>query len=140
MFVNEKESCDSRLFIWNDNQFVFMKSVKTGSTAQIITVGINGLMFLVTRSTPRKKICTVNGTNIWLFQEQTLKRIKLLKMSTRLQDSRRPGTFYSIESEGVVEYRITSFGQKIRKYRIWSMPNNGNYIFNNNLKFFIVFL
>lgn len=108
-----------------------MKSVEIGLVAQAITVKIRDLLFLVTRTIAKNAGCSVAGTNIWWFKDETLKHLKLLKASTLLQDSRRPGAFYSIENDGVVEYRITDFANKIRKHRKWSISTNGNHICNN---------
>lgn len=125
---------------WNINQFVFAKSYETGLVAQAITVKVRDLVFLVTRSMSVKTGCSVDGTNIWFFKDKTLKRIKLLKASTLLQDSRRPGAFYSIEQDGVIEYRISDFGNKIRKYRKWPISFDGNHICNKQQRSLPLFL
>lgn len=112
---------------------MFIKSVEIGLVAQVITVKIRDLVFLVTRSVSEKAGCSVFGANIWWFESVTLKHLKVLKASNLLQDSRRPGAFYSIEYDGVVEYRIT--GNKIQRHRKWSISvNTGNYICNNTQK------
>lgn len=118
LLVSEENNCLSHLFVWNDSQFVFTRPIETGLFVQTITVKTGRFTFLVTRSTI-KGACTVYGTNMWIFQNQTLKWIKLLKTSQLLRSSRRPGAFYSIEPNAVVEYRIIH--SKIRKYRKWPL-------------------
>lgn len=124
LLVAEENNCLSHLFVWNGHQFKFTKSFETGFVVQAITVEVRSLVFIVTRSVASKITCTVQSANIWLFKNDTLKQIKVLKPSNLLQASRRPGTFYSKEANDVIEYRITDFGYKIRKYRKWSSVSN----------------
>lgn len=130
LLVSEENNCLSHLFVWdnNNNQFVFINSTEIGLINQVITIKLGKIVFLVMRNTVSSALCNVNGTNIWLFQERTLKRLKQLKTSKLLQNSRKPGTFYSIEHEAVVEYKITDFGRKIRKYRKWQIDGKTEYL------------
>lgn len=114
--------------MWQENRFQFVRSLEIGLIAQTVTVKVRDLVFIVTRRMVQNKSCEVDGTNIWLFQDQALNRIKQLKESHLLQSSRRPGAFYSVETDGVAEYRITNFGQTIRKYRKWYIRSDGNQI------------
>lgn len=69
VLVSGENNCTSTLLLWNNNKFITLKKIETGTIKQIITSKINKEVFLITISNPETKHCKIQGTYIWKIND-----------------------------------------------------------------------
>ncbi|CAG9856275.1 unnamed protein product [Phyllotreta striolata] len=116
------DTCLSDMLVYSGSRFVLYSSnIPTGTLEQVVPVTNKKKMYLVTRRSESSLCGGTNGTNIWEFDGDTLKLNYVLGHQNLLHDSLVPGTFYALNKEGVVEYKIRSSREPLA-YRKWAIP------------------
>lgn len=129
LVINEKHTCVSRVYEWVKNQYKLLYVTETGHVEQFVNVHSDDNVYLITKSnTPTN--CSKNGVNLWLFHDAVLTHLQELNPANVIQQSKLPGTFYTL-SGPVTEYKIHTEEHDIiiHPYRKWNVPS-ANYVFN----------
>ncbi|KAG5895615.1 hypothetical protein JTB14_017724 [Gonioctena quinquepunctata] len=121
LLVNEN-NCLSHMFIYKDTEFhPWAEHIQTGSIEQVVPVFNEDGVFLVVRSDSTEQKCSIGGTNIWKLTNNSLMLMLTMDEHILLQESLVPSTFYGINEEGVIEYRIEKDVGGYKKYRKWEI-------------------
>ncbi|XP_074039462.1 female sterile (1) Nasrat [Leptinotarsa decemlineata] len=120
LLVNEN-NCISHVFAFNGTVFhPLIENIKTGSIEQVVPVYDENDIYLVIRGVEEGK-CNVVGTNIWKFTDKNLDMVMNMESQILLQESLIPATFYAINADGVIEYKVKRNFAGYKKYRKWDI-------------------
>ncbi|XP_017787326.1 PREDICTED: uncharacterized protein LOC108570026 [Nicrophorus vespilloides] len=135
LLVSEENSCKSSLFLWAEHGFQHLRYIQTGLISQVITVRDGDFLFLITRSDVVFTNCSIENSNIWKFEADDLMLLYNLGDQILLQDSLKPGTFYTMDKDAVNEFLLTTVIETdLRKIRRWYIPTENAAFIPRGLK------
>ncbi|XP_057651759.1 uncharacterized protein LOC130891177 [Diorhabda carinulata] len=121
LLVNH-ENCMTDIYVFNGTRFIpLFTNVTSGQFEQIVSVVDEDVLFLVTRGNHKNKCDSIEGVNIWIFNNEGLELMYNMENQDIIQESVVPSTFYTIGRRGVIEHKIRKNSTGPIRYREWEV-------------------